>query len=168
LKISLKVYFIKYFTILFTILFSFHTYAGITVASGVTSITGGRVSPIIHGGIDTPTFATTITSVGVKNSIYYHSGYVLSFHLQKEAGKMWWGNLRGGLGLAAHYAKRGYVDGTANESKADGAFGPSLRVTWEILPFVVIGLEGMYGIRNFNTLLLNTQNIQTLFLGVRF
>ena len=131
-------------------------------------MTGGRVSPILHAGIDTPTFSTTLTSVGVKNSIYYHSGYVLSFHAQKEAGQFWWGNLRGGLGLAAHYAKRGYEDGSARESKADGAFGPSMRVSWEILPYVVVGVEAMYGIRNYKVLLLNTQNIQTLFLGVRF
>ncbi len=160
--------FIKYFFILFTLLFSLKAQAGLVLGSGVTSITGGRVSPIIHGGLDTPTFATTITAVGVKNSIYYHSGYVASFHLQKEAGQFWWGKLRGGLGLGLHIAKRGYDDGGGMEEKSDAAFGPSIRVSWEILPFVVLGLEAMYGLRNENVLLLNTQNIQTLFLGVRF
>ena len=131
-------------------------------------MTGGRTSPMIHTGIDSSNFALTFSSVGVKNSVYYHSGYILSAFAQKEPGFFLWGKMRGGLGGGIHFAKRQYVDGTTSESASDFAIGPAIRVTWEIFPFGFIGIEALYGIRNAKVFVLSTQRITSLVFGIRF
>lgn len=145
------------------------SYAGITLGTGVTSATSGRVSPFLHGGYDDTNFALTLTSVGVKNDYYYHSAYNFVLVAQKDFPKYLWGNLRGGIGIGSHYAIRELKDGTnSNIKKSDFALGPAIRITWEFLPYTYIGLEAIFGIRNANIIVLSTQNIRSLILGVRF
>ena len=131
-------------------------------------MTGGRTSPILYTGIDSSQFALTILTSGVKNDIYSHSGYVISAFAQKDVGDLWWGKVRGGLGGGIHFAKREYTDGSINEVKSDFAIGPSLRVNWEFFPYMFVGVEALYGIRNINALYLSTQTITNIVLGVRF
>jgi hypothetical protein len=109
----------------------------------------------------------TITSVGVKNSVYYHSGYLLSSYYQADVGDYFWGKVRGGIGGGIHFAKRGYVDGTTSDSKTDFAIGPAIRATWEIFPYGFIGVEGHYGF-GANNLLLVFQSVNSIIFGVRF
>ncbi len=161
----------KFFLLIFLVSFfpSKNSLAGLIFGSGVTSATAGRVSPVLNLGLDYSSFALTATSVGVENTYYYHSAYNLVLVSQREFSKYLWGDLRGGIGLGAHYAKRGLKDGTnAEEIKSDYAIGPAIRLTWEFIPYCFIGLEAIYGIRNLNFVILSTQNIRSLVLGVRF
>lgn len=159
---------IKRYICLFLFLFFSSANAEVILGSGYSSMTGGRTNPIIYTGMDSSNFALTLTAVGVNNDVYYHSGYIISAFAQKDAGDLFWGKIRGGIGGGIHFAKRGYTDGSIDENKSDFAVGPSMRVTWEFLPFVFVGVEALYGIRNFNVILLNTQTITNVVLGVRF
>ncbi len=143
-------------------------YAGLFIGTGVTNITGGRIVPALHTGYDSSQFALTLTSVGVKNSVYYHSGYLLNLFSQTEMGDFWWGKLRAGIGGGVHFAKRSYTDGSHSETKSDFALGPSMRATWEFLPSTFLGIEALYGIRGVNTLALVSQRVILLNFGVRF
>lgn len=158
----------KIILIVFFILSIHNTNAEFLLATGVSSITGGRVNPLLNTGFDSSNFSLSFSSLGVKNDVYYHSGYTLVTSIQGELGDYLWGNLRGGVGLGLHFAKRGLDDGNGLEEKSDFAIGPSIRVTWTILPKVFIGLESIYGIRDANVILLSTQNIHSMMFGARF
>lgn len=163
------IFFKNVFLFFILLCFSFTTNAEFVFSTGVTSITNGRVSPLLNTGLDTSSYAFTFSSVGVKNSYYYHSGYNVVWALQKDFTKSSFGGVRAGLGLGAHFAKRGLQDGTnALIEKSDYAIGPAMRVTWGFLPYCFMGLESIYGIRGANFIALSTQNIHSLFLGVRF
>jgi hypothetical protein len=118
-------------------------------------------------GYDSPSFALTFTAVGVNNSVYYQSGYLLAAYFQNEPGSYLWGKVRGGLGGGFHFAQRGYSDGSANEKKSDIALGPAIRVTWEILPYIFVSAEGLYGLGTINYLLV-FQSVNSIIFGVRF
>jgi hypothetical protein len=141
--------------------------AELVLGSSFSSVTAGRTSPSIYGGYDSNSFALTFASVGVKNSVYYHSGYLLSGFWQFDAGAYLWGNVRAGIGGGVHFAKRGYTDGTTNECTTDVAIGPAIRATWEIFPYGFIGVEGLYGF-GLNNLLLVFQSVNSIIFGVRF
>ena len=157
----------RYFCLFLFLIFS-SANADVILGSGFSSMTGGRANPIIYTGIDSPSFAFTVIAMGVKNDVYYHSGYIFSAFAQKDVGDLFWGKIRGGIGGGIHFAERGYSDGLINENKSDFAIGPTIRVTWEFIPFLFVGVEALYGIRNINTLILGTQTISNIVLGVRF
>lgn len=159
----------KFFVLFFLLSFSLTTVrADIILATGVSSITGGRVNPLLNTGYDSPNFSISFSSLGIKNQVYYHSGYTLITSFQSDLGDYLWGGLRGGFGLGLHYAKRGLDDGNGLEEKSDFAVGPSIRITWTLLPNTFIGLESIYGLRNENVIFLSTQNIHSLMFGARF
>ena len=139
------------------------------MASGATSLTNGRFSPTIYTGFDTSSFALTLTSVGVKNNIYYQSGYLISAFSQREVGVFLSRNVRGGLGGGVYVGRKKYEDGPNIQTDTDVAIGPAIRVTWEILPDIFLGVESLYGIGGiYQTLVLTTQRINILCFGVRF
>lgn len=152
---------------LFIFFWSFQTKAEFILGSSFSSITAGRTAPSIYTGYDSSSFAVTFTSVGVKNDVYYHSGYLLNSYFQKDVGDYFWGKVRGGLGGGVHFAKRAYTDGAVNESKSDLSLGPAIRVTWEIFPYGFLGVEGFYGF-GVNNLLLVFQSVNSIIFGVRF
>ncbi len=150
-------------------LISLNASAGLLLASGLTSLTNGRISPAIYTGYDSSTFALTLTSVGVKNSIYYQSGYVVSAFSQREAGTFLFRNVRGGLGGGAYLGRKKYQEGSSRQTATDVAIGPAMRVTWEMLPDIFLGVESLFGIGGvYQTLVLTTQRVNILSFGVRF
>jgi hypothetical protein len=142
--------------------------AEIIIASGVTSITNGRTSPAIYTGYDSSSFALTLTSVGVKNAIYYQSGYLVSAFSQRDLGTFLWRNVRGGFGGGVYVGRKEYKDGIERQSATDISIGPTIRITWEILPDIFIGVEAHHGLGGYQLLLLTTQRVDMLTFGVRF
>lgn len=143
-------------------------FANFITATGVSAVTEGRTIPILYLGYDAPDFAATISSVGVSNDVYYQSAYQLGIFRQTDLDFFWWGKVRAGMGLGMHYAERGLEQYDKTETATDFAMGPSIRVTWEVLPYIVIGVESFVGIGSADIIILSTQQISTLFLGVRF
>ncbi len=144
-------------------------WAEIVLGTGFSSATAGRTSPTLNLGIDYPSFAVTASSVGVKNSYYYHSAYNLIYVRQFDFSEYLWGKLHGGIGAGLHFAKRGLKDGTnAMSEKSDFALGPAIRITWDVAPLCFIGLEAIYGIRDFRVFTLTTQNVRSIIVGVKF
>jgi hypothetical protein len=142
--------------------------AEVFVGSGFSTVTQGRTVPVLYAGLDNPNSAWIISSVGVKNDVYYHSAYQLSYFKQTDLEPFWWGKIRAGLGGGIHYAQRGYQDGQENLKSSDASIGPAIRVTWAMTQNVILGLESFAGIGGSQIIILSTQQISTLFLGVRF
>ncbi|MFP5489975.1 MAG: hypothetical protein ACLGG0_00635 [Bacteriovoracia bacterium] len=157
----------RFLCILFLI-FASKSFANIIAATGVSAVTEGRVIPILYVGYDAPDFAATISSVGVANDVYYQSAYQLGIFRQTDLENFLWGKTRAGMGLGVHYAERGLEQYDKTEKVTDFSMGPSIRVTWEVLPYVVLGVESFVGIGSADIIILSTQQISTLFLGVRF
>ncbi|MCE3012154.1 MAG: hypothetical protein LW878_03730 [Proteobacteria bacterium] len=150
------------------LLLSLRAHAEIFVGTGLSTTTQGRSVPILYLGADTPQYAAIFSSVGVKNDVYYHSAYQVSYFKQTDLDQFWWGKIRAGFGGGLHYAKRGLQDGTTEEEASDFSLGPSVRVSWQVAPWTVIGIESFTGIGSVNIILLSSQQITTMFLGVRF
>lgn len=162
-----KIFQMRLLFILLT-LFAPKAFASIITATGVSAVTEGRMIPILYVGYDAPDFAATISSVGVANDVYYQSAYQLGIFRQTDLDYFWWGKVRAGMGLGMHYAERGLEQYDKTETATDFAMGPSIRVTWEVLPYIVIGVESFVGIGSADIIILSTQQISTMFLGVRF
>ncbi|MEK6625496.1 MAG: hypothetical protein AABY86_11035 [Bdellovibrionota bacterium] len=146
-------------------------HAGVGVASGFSAVTAGRTVPLIYASGESNEYALTGYAVGVNNSVYYHSGYMLSFFKKyKPSGEFIAGNIDAGLGWGFFYYKIGFkrTSTTTLEEKNAMATGPSLRVLWNVASPVFIGLEAMYGVRGLDWILLSTQDIVSVLLGVRF
>jgi hypothetical protein len=156
------------FIILFVLFLPLKGLANIITATGVSAVTEGRMIPILYLGYDAPDFAATVSSVGLSNDAYYHSAYQLGIFRQTDLENFLWGKTRAGMGLGAHYAERGLEQYDKTEKVTDFALGPSIRVTWEVLPYTVIGVESFVGIGSGDIIILSTQQISTMFLGVRF
>ena len=156
------------FLILISFLFPLSCFGNFITATGVSAVTEGRMIPILYLGYDSPDFAATVSSVGLSNDAYYHSAYQLSIFRQTDLENFFWGKVRAGMGLGIHYAERGLEQYDKTEKVTDFALGPSIRVTWEVLPYIVIGVESFIGIGSADIIILSSQQISTLFLGVRF
>lgn len=154
--------------IILFLLVSFSAQAEIFVGTGLSTTTQGRSVPILYVGADSPQYAAIFSSVGVKNDVYYHSAYQFSYFKQTDLDQFWWGKIRAGFGGGIHYAKRGLDDGTQKEEASDFSLGPSVRVGWQVAPMTVIGIESFTGIGSVNIILLSSQQITTMYLGVRF
>ncbi len=142
----------------------------IVVGSGFSSVTGGRTSPMLYGGIDTSSFAFLANAVGVKTALYYHSAYQLSYYHQFEVGDFIWGAVRSGVGLSAFYAIRGYREDLTSEeaNSEDFTMGPAIRVRWDIMPLLFVSIDAMYGIDTAQVFVLSTKQVTNLTFGVRF
>ncbi|HAZ11936.1 MAG: hypothetical protein A2X86_07205 [Bdellovibrionales bacterium GWA2_49_15] len=146
-------------------------HAEVGVASGFSAVTGGRTVPLLYASGEGNEYAVTAYSVGVNTSVYYHSGYMASlFKRYKPSGDFISGGLDAGLGWGLYYYKIGFKRSStaALEEKSATATGPAFRVLWNLAPPVFVGIEGMYGIRGLNWILLSTQDIVSVLLGVRF
>lgn len=95
--------------------------------------------------------------------------YQLNYFQTFKAGKVLWGDLETGLGWGFHYYKMGLKKTeTDTEEASDFASGPAFRVFWEMTGYFFMGIEAMFGLRNLNAILLSTQDVSTLVIGVRF
>ncbi|MBI2522189.1 MAG: hypothetical protein HYV97_17350 [Bdellovibrio sp.] len=157
--------------VLIVMLLSSMAQAGVGIASGFSAVTGGRTIPLLYASGESNEYAVTGYGVGVNTSVYYHSGYMASlFKKYKPSGDFISGGLDAGLGWGFYYYKIGFKSSSSAtlEEKSATATGPALRVLWNLAPPVFIGLEGMYGLRGLNWVLLSTQDIVSILLGVRF
>ncbi len=149
-------------------LLSFSAQAEVFVGTGFSTVTQGRSVPVLYLGADTPQYAAIFSSVGVKNDVYYHSAYQISYFRQTDMDQFWWGKIRAGFGGGLHYAVRGLEDGATKEKASDFSIGPSVRVSWQVAPYTVIGIESFAGIGSVNIIVLSAQQISTMYIGVRF
>ncbi len=146
-------------------------HAELGVASGFSAVTGGRSIPLLYASAESNEYALTGYGVGVANPSYYHSGYVLDlFKRYRPSGEFISGGIDAGLGWGFYYYKMGFKRSSSSpiEEKSATATGPAFRVIWNLAPPVFLGIEAMYGIRGANWVLLSTQDIVSVLLGVRF
>jgi hypothetical protein len=143
-------------------------YCLISLGSGFTSTTGGRLSPMIYGGYDSPTFALVGSSVGVKTSAYYLSSYSMSALLLNDIGDFWWGKVNAGAGIGLLYSIRSMKDSTYSNTTYDFNYGPCLRVTWEFIPNMYVGVDALFGVPSLSQLIqFSTKQSTSLIFGFK-
>lgn len=145
--------------------------AKIGIGSGLSAAMAGRTHPLIYASIEGKKVGVTGYSTGASSSVSYSNAYQLNiFALFPKVGDFLWGSLEAGFGWGFHYYDIGlkYGDGLPMKKNNDFATGPAVRVLWNMLGPVFIAFEGMYGIRNLNAILLSSQDMTSLIVGVRF
>ena len=160
--------FARVFLLLFFLIFPSLGKSEILLGTGFSSVTEGRTIPLLNLGIDSPTYAVLLSSVGVSNDVYYHNAYLVSGYRQVDMDNFWWGKVRVGLGGGLFFSERGFRDEEEEEKSSDFSLGPSVRATWEIIPYGFVGIESYFGLGSFNFLVLSTQQVSHLVFGVRF
>ncbi len=145
--------------------------ADVALGAGVSSETSGRVVPALNLAVLGKSFGLSAFSTGVKTTLYYESGYVLSALYLWQPGEILSGPVTAGLGLGFYYSKRGYRPGpsAALEEDEDSTGGPSFRAEWKFLGPFYLSAECLFGLRTpINLLVLSAQDVAHLTFGVRF
>ena len=159
---------LKSLILVFTLL-SFKLHA-IDIGTSMTNTMQGRIIPSLHLGYDQGTRHISFHSSGVQTELYYHNTYALSYYLQENWGKLFFGDLIAGPGIGAYYAKLSYREdkNSKDETGEDFVFGPGLRAEFIITPNLFIGLETIMGIGGAQIIALSFQDISFLTFGWRF
>jgi hypothetical protein len=143
--------------------------AAVEIGTGFNSSTAGRSIPALFLAYSADAWSLSFSSVGVQTPRYYHSAYTVSYLRTWKSGDWIWGPIESGFGLSILYASRGFADSGAVESvRDDVAIGPALRVNWFVADPVFLGIEALYGLRDFGQhLALNAQDHVGFIVGVR-
>jgi len=148
-----------------TTLFADH-YIGL----GFSGVTLGRSIPALHVALISDSLRFSFISTGVKTSVYYHNAYQVSAYSTWKPGELLWGKLEAGFGGGLLYAIRGYRENPDEDYEKEGnaVWGPTIYLSWEVLPSVLITLEAIYGLHGSDPLQLVFQENCAGSIGVRF
>lgn len=158
------------FIILVFLLSSQISFAAVQLGLGLSSSMSGRMVPGIELGLGSEKWLGTINAVGVKSGYYYHSNYSASFFRTWEAGSLFWGDMRSGVGGGLMFAQRGFQDenSTVNRKKSDFAAGPAYFLQWHFAGPIYLKLDMIWGLRGLSQMIgLNGQDVVFLSIGGR-
>ena len=141
--------------------------AAFGIGSGFSSSTEGRTLPILYATAGGQSAAISGYSVGSAGKHSYHSAYQLNLFKLFKAGDLLWGDMEAGIGWGVHYYEEG-IKLANTQKRSNFATGPSIRVLWKFMGPLFVAFEGMYGLRNLNLIILSSQDVSSLIVGVRF
>lgn len=141
-----------------------------SIGTGMSSVTQGRIVPLLDIGFDNKKEQFRLNSIGVQNEVYYHSSYKLSYYR-----KLPWPfyndeKIIFGYGLGALYSKRGYKASKSASIKhrEDWLVGANFRFQFDFFKNFYFALDSFYATKTTGGLFLSFQNENTLSLGVKF
>ncbi len=147
------------------LLFSLSAFSIVKVGTGVSSLTAGRVHPLLYLSLDPGRYSLTFSSVGFNHRYGYFSGYNSAF-LYNFGQK----GFEAGLGAGVTYITAGYRDNVDGDLEERGtwSFGPAVKSFWHPTDYLFMGLQGTFGI-NWPTLFgLALQDNVSFIIGMEF
>jgi hypothetical protein len=138
--------------------------------AGMSQAFDGRAIPAAYLTVESPRLALSLLTSGVQTTAYFHSVYSASFFWTWNAGELPLGSLRLGFGAGTFLQFRGFRNEATGSAptRTDLGLGPAAQVQWLIAGPLFLSLEGTLGIRLWNFVGLNFQEMGSVSLGVRF
>ena len=136
------------FAIIFLLVVPLTVKASVYLATGSSSVTRGRVVPILYGGYDFENFGFSASSTGVKTDLYYSNYYELNGYWVYKPTDFLGGELRSGVGIGLQYTHEvfresvGDTDYKIEDSYQYGLAFKIFQVYWESFFF---GMENLFG-----------------------
>ena len=118
-------------------------YPLVKLGAGVSSLTAGRIHPLLYTSFDPSKYSLTFSSVGFKHQYGYFSGYNTAL-LYNFGSK----DFEAGLGWGATYIAVGYRDSESSsfEKGSSWSTGPAVKTFWHPTDLFFLGLQGTFGI----------------------
>lgn len=138
---------------------------GMKLGGGITSLTAGRLHPLIYLSLDPGRYSITFSSVGFHHQFGYYAGYNSALFYNFGTPRY-----EAGLGVGATYIAEGFRDSedAALEKESTWSAGPAVKAFWRPTSWAFIGLQGTFGIGLMTLYGLALQDHVAFVMGVSF
>lgn len=122
---------------------SFCAQSAVKLGTGLSSLTAGRIHPLLYLSFDPGRYSLTFSSVGFKHQYGYFSGYNSAFFYNFGTPRF-----EAGLGWGMTYITAGYRDSVTDglEKGNTWSTGPAVKTFWHATDTFFLGLQGTFGI----------------------
>ena len=119
-----------------------------SLGTGYSEMNRGRSLPVLYGAFESEVWMTNIYTSGIQSQVYYTNKYQANVYKKIKFPEVFWGKIRGGLGIGFFYAQSQYreLDKTGDVKYYDFHLGPSGFFAWNFLGPIFISAEIYQGL----------------------